>query len=383
MRTLRNYLWREVAWAVAFVLVALTAIFAFFDLVNEMGDVGHLNYRFEHALLHVLLLAPAHAYELMPIAALIGTIYALSKLAANSEFTIMRVSGMTTQALARAVLRAGLGLVAVAFLLGEFVAPYAEGAAGRLRAEVIGSGVGREFRSGVWVRDLVRGENGQPDRVRFVNVASVEPDGDVHDWRIFEFDQQMHLRSMSTAALGSYRLDEGWLLSDYVATNLPLVESNMGADPAPELQTVGQTQIERQKSFLWHSSLTPEILGILMVQPERQSGYGLFRYIRHLAENHQRTDRYEVALWKKLVYPLVCLVMMTLALPFAYLHVRAGSVSLKIFVGIMLGVGFHALNKVFSNVGAINDWPPVLIASFPAMVAFSLALGALFWVERR
>ena len=383
MRTLRNYLWREIAAAAAFVLLALTAIFAFFDLVNQMGNVGHLNYRFEHALIYVLLSAPGHSYELMPIAALIGTVYALSKLAANSEFTIMRVSGMTTQRLAQVVLQIGLGLVAVAYVTGEFIAPAAEEQAQLMRAAIIGSGVGREFRSGVWVRDLVRGADGQPERIRFVNVLHVEPDGVVYEWRIFEFDQDMHMRSMSTASHGTFRPDEGWLLSDYVATDLPLVDSGVGTASPPEVQPVAATQIQREKTFLWHSTLTPAILGILAVQPERQSVYSLFRYIRHLAENHQRTDRYEVALWKKILYPLVCLVMMTMALPFAYLHVRAGSVSLKIFVGIMIGVAFHAMNKMFSNLGAINDWPPVLIAGFPAMVAFAVALGALFWVERR
>src|SRR5208283_3048209 len=110
MRTLRHYLWREIASATLFVLLSLIGIFALFDLINQLGDVGRSGYQFVQALIFVALLAPAHTYELMPIAALIGTIYALSKLAANSEFTIMRVSGMTTRRLADAVLWVSLGL---------------------------------------------------------------------------------------------------------------------------------------------------------------------------------------------------------------------------------------------------------------------------------
>ena len=126
-----------------------------------------------------------------------------------------------------------------------------------------------------------------------------------------------------------------------------------------------------------------DMFGVLLVQPERQSAYSLYHYIHHLAENHQRTDRYEIALWKKIFYPLVCIVMMALALPFAYLHVRAGTVSLKIFTGIMIGVLFYAMNKLFSHLGLINTWPPVVVAGLPALVAFCFALGALYWVERR
>ena len=120
-----------------------------------------------------------------------------------------------------------------------------------------------------------------------------------------------------------------------------------------------------------------------MVQPERQSALSLIRYIGHLSENHQRTDRYEIALWKKVLYPLVCLVMMALALPFAYLHVRAGTVSLKIFAGIMIGVLFYAMNKLFSHLGLINTWPPFVVAALPAFVVLVCAFAALYWVERR
>ncbi len=379
MRTLRRYLWREIAGAALFVLLALIGVFSLFDLINQLGELGRANYEFMHALAFVALLAPGHAYELMPIAALIGTIYALSKLAANSEFTIMRVSGMTTRRLGDAVLVVAVGLVALAYVFGEVIAPPAEDLAQRFKSRAIGSAVGQEFRSGVWVRDLVRGRDGQPDRMRFVNVARVNPDGSVDDWRIFEFDAGLHLRSISTAASGNYQRGQGWLLSTVVDTQLPAVDAH---GPVAGDAAAG-TRVVREPLRLWVSDLTPAIFGVLMVQPERQSAYSLLQYIHHLTDNHQRTDRYEIALWKKVFYPLVCVVMMALALPFAYLHVRAGTVSLKIFTGIMIGVLFYAMNKLFSHLGLINTWPPVVVAALPALVAFCFALGALYWVERR
>lgn len=379
MHTLRRYLWREIAGATLFVLVALIGIFSLFDLINQLADLGRANYQFVHALAFVALLAPAHAYELMPIAALIGTIYALSKLAANSEFTIMRVSGMTTRRLGDAVLVVALGLVALAYVFGEVIAPPAEDLAQRFKSRAIGASIGQEFRSGVWVRDLLHAPDGQPDRVRFVNVAHVNPDGSVDGWRIFEFDPQLRLRAMATAARGTYVQGKGWTLTELVETDLPPVDARA---PAPG-DAAGGTHVIRAGTSFWPSDLTPAIFGVLLVQPERQSAYSLFHYINHLSENHQRTDRYEIALWKKIFYPLVCIVMMALALPFAYLHVRAGTVSLKIFTGIMIGVLFYAMNKLFSHLGMINTWPPVVVAGLPALVAFGFAMGALYWVERR
>ena len=105
-------------------------------------------------------------------------------------------------------------------------------------------------------------------------------------------------------------------------------------------------------------------------------------FSRHLEENKQRSERYEIALWTKLLYPLAVFVMMALALPFAYLHSRSGGISLKIFIGIMIGVSFHLLNNLFSHIGLLNTWPPLVAVSIPSVVAFVVAVGLLRWVDR-
>ena len=120
-----------------------------------------------------------------------------------------------------------------------------------------------------------------------------------------------------------------------------------------------------------------------MVVPERMSLVSLYRYIEHLKENSLKTQRYEIALWKKLVYPLAALVMLALALPFAYLQDRMGAVSVKVFAGIMLGITFHMLNGLFSNLGIINSWPPFFSAITPSALFLLAAASMLWWVERR
>jgi lipopolysaccharide export system permease protein len=105
-------------------------------------------------------------------------------------------------------------------------------------------------------------------------------------------------------------------------------------------------------------------------------------FSRHLEENRQRTDRYEIALWTKLLYPLAVFVMMALALPFAYLQARSGGLSLKIFIGIMIGVSFQLLNSLFSHIGLLNTWPPFMTAITPSALFLLAAIGALLWVER-
>jgi lipopolysaccharide export system permease protein len=377
VNTLRRYLWREVAASTGFVLLALVALFAMFDLIKEFDDVGRAGYRAGHALAFVALLTPSRTYELMPIAALIGTIYALSKLAANSEFTIMRVAGLSTRRLAMTIMQIGAGFVVLTYIFGEAVAPSAEDLGRRFKLQATRAPLAQEFRSGVWVRDVIAdGGDGTP-RLRFVNVNRVNTDTSVMRWRIYEFDQQMKLRSVSTAASGSYVQGVGWNLTNVVETSIPAV---VASDLS---QTSQHTEVTQQPQRLWRSGLTPEIFGALLVQPERMGALNLSRYIRHLAENRQRTDRFEIAFWSKLFYPLAILVMMALALPFAYLHVRSGTMSFKVFCGIMIGVIFYAMNKLFSHLGLLNTWPPIVVAALPSLLVLAVALSALYWVERR
>jgi lipopolysaccharide export system permease protein len=397
MKTLRWYLWREIAAATAFVLFALLALFSFFDLINEIEEVGNAGYQLRQAFLYVALSLPSRTYELMPIAALIGTIYALSKLASNSEFTIMRVSGMSTRRLGVTVLRIGLVFVALTYLLGEAVAPPAERVAQSAKLQAQGGAIAQQFRSGVWVRDALRGAGGDVERLRFVNVHLVRPDGHTQGWSIFEFDRNYRLLSISRAEFGAFvpAADDGkpaWRLTNVIETRMPRPDPPVargddgGGAPArgaPVEAPAGRTEIVREAVRLWSSELTPEIFGVVLVKPERMAAFALLQYVRHLADNQQQTGVYEIAFWNKLFYPLAVLVMMMLALPFAYLHVRAGSVALKIFSGVMIGIGFYMLNKLFAHLGLLNTWPPIGVAALPSLVMLSVALTALYWVERR
>jgi len=125
------------------------------------------------------------------------------------------------------------------------------------------------------------------------------------------------------------------------------------------------------------------MIDVLIVDPERMSAWKLYKYTEHLAGNRQKTERYEIAMWKKLFYPLATLVMMALALPFAYIQARAGMVGIKVFSGIMLGTFFHMLNSLFSHIGLLRDWPPVAAAALPSATFFLAAMVMMWWVERR
>lgn len=391
MKTLFRYVRRDIYTAVAFVLVALVGLFVFFDFVNELGDVGRGGYRVHHALRLVLITVPGRIYELMPVAALIGTIYAMAQLAANSEFTIMRVSGMGATRALRMLLLIGLPLVAFTFFMGEFVAPHAERYGQDLRLRVKDSVATGKLRSGFWFRDAVRSEAGEVTRRRYVNVNRVGANATALDIAVYEFDAQFRMTSALVAKEG--RFAEGaWHLKDVVETRFlepaaraasPTIEQLLRGEVTPaDTARVPYAEAVREPARIWVSELTPGILATNLLQPEHMSVQSLVTYLQYLQQNRQNAGPYAIALWKKLVYPLSVWVMMIVALPFAYLKVRAGGVSLKIFAGVMLGIGSYTFNQLFSHLGLINTWPPSLAVAFPSVAVLALALLALRWVEK-
>ena len=358
LKLYQRYLMREVFKSVFLVLAAFIALFSFFDLINELRSVGQGGYAIGHALIYVTLSIPGIIYELIPIATLIGTLYSLSTLARHSEITVLRASGLSTRDLLMSLFRLA-GLVAVlTFVVGEGVVPFSERMAQELRTRALSNVISHQgFDTGLWVKD---GRS-------FINIGEATPDAKLIGVRIYQFDEQNALRSLTEAKTASFSPPDRWLLSAVTRT---LLEED-------------SSRVEQLESLEWHSAVNPDLLSVLLVQPERMSIFGLFNYTQHLTSNHQKTERYEIAIWKKMIYPLAAMVMVALALPFGYSHDRVGGVSLKIFTGVMLGILFYMLNGLFSNLGAINSWPPFASAIAPSALFMFAAAGMMWWVERR
>jgi lipopolysaccharide export system permease protein len=269
----------------------------------------------------------------------------------------MRASGFSLAQLALHVGGAGLALALVTLALGEFIVPFTEEAAKNVRLKATRSIVAREFRSGFWVKD---------DK-SFVNIQDVTPDTELLNLRIYEFDPSYRLASISRAEKGIYAGTNKWQLSNVELTRFE-------GDRAI---------LQHLPVHIWSSVLTPDILSVLKIVPERMSALNLRAYIEHLRDNHQKATRYEIAFYNKLLYPLAAIAMMVFAIPFALGSARAGGVGLKIVMGIFIGLAFHFGSRLFSHLGVLNDWPAAASAGLPLAIVCLLATFALRRAEVR
>jgi lipopolysaccharide export system permease protein len=357
IRTLEKYFARQIWGAVAFVMAGFLALFAFFDLIRELADLGNGDYQLRQVFTFVFLSLPAHAYELFPVVVLIGTLYILAHLASNSEYTVMRGSGLSPARAGLTLGKIAIPFVVLTFVLGEWLAPNAEEQAQKIKLRAMSSLIGQDLQSGLWFKD----------EGSFINVREARQANVLEGVRIFEFDASYRLNLMTAAQRGEYRGRGVWNLVDVTRTQF--------TPDGPRTTKVAEVQ--------WQSAVSPDMLDALIVKPERMSAWALHKYTQHLAGNRQKTERYEIAMWKKVLYPGATLVMMALALPFAYMQARAGMVGVKVFLGIMLGIFFHMLNSLFSHIGLLQNWPPFAAAALPSAGFLMSAMLLMWWVERR
>lgn len=356
MSILARYLAREILASILVAAAALLVLFAFFDLIDEVGDIGR-TYTLSLVLLRVLLLMPTHFLEVLPVATIAGALFALTRLSGHSEFTVMRASGLSVSRLAGYMTLLGLCIAALSHALSEYVVPHTERAAQQLKIRATTGVVAQQFRTGLWAKD----------GTSFINIQEMLPDATLHNMRVYVFDEHFRLTTIRHAEQAKWGADGRWRLTNVVETQI----SPQG------------TQIKRLPTMRWRSDLNPDLLAVLMIPPERMSIQALRTYVDYLRENKQKTTRYEIALWSKLSFTLASPVMLLLALPFAYAPPRSKHVSGRVLVGLFIGLGFHLFNRLAGHLGLLYDWPPAASALSPLLI-FSLgAAFALWWVERR
>jgi lipopolysaccharide export system permease protein len=351
MNRLDRYLARAVIGGTLVTLAVLLPLLGFFLLADEVGDLGTGDYGFADALWFVTLSLPRYAYQVFPIATLIGALVGLGQLASGSELVAMRAAGVSIGRIVLGAMLGGLLLAAVAVVLGEAVAPPAEQRALALR-QIAQSGDDMAMtNTGLWARD---GDT-------FVNIRDLRPGAALHDIYIYRV-RGTALESATYARSAVYR-DDGWVLQGIERSLI-----------SPDGVTV-----ERLDEAGWSSLLRPSLLKVIVVEPQALSVWGLYRYIRFLHRTGQDAGRYEVALWGKLVQPLLILAMIFIAIPVLLGSARTAGTGIKVFAGIVIGIAFYLVSRSFAFLSLLFGLSPALAALAPPLL---FTLGAMLLLRR-
>jgi lipopolysaccharide export system permease protein len=351
MNRLDRYLARAVITGSLVTLAVLLPLLGFFLLADEAGDIGTAQYGFLDALWFVTLSLPRYAYQVFPIATLIGALVGLGQLASSSELVAMRAAGVS---IARIVLGAMLGgvlLAVVATVVGEVVAPPAEQRALAVRQMAQTGGDLALTTAGLWARD---GDT-------FVNIRELEPGGELREIYIYRVSGTALLAA--THAKSAVYQGGRWVLQG-------IERSLIGDD--------GVT-VEHLEEAGWSSLLKPSLLKVIVVEPQALSVWGLHRYIQYLSRSGQDPGRYEVALWGKLVQPLLILAMIFVAIPVLLGSARTTGTGIKVFAGVVIGIAFYLVSRSFAFLALLFGMNPALAALAPPLL---FVAGALLVLRR-
>jgi lipopolysaccharide export system permease protein len=350
MRTLDRYLATEVLKASLLAVVALAALDAFFGLIIELEDVGRYTYGVGDAFAYVGMTMPRRVMEVLPTGALIGCLLGLGGMAARSELVAIRAAGVSVSRIAWGVAKAGLVLVVVAALLGEFVAPWSETYATNLRTTAQRDVSAAHIHPGVWLRD---GRD-------FVHIGYVYPDGKLVNVTVYAFDEQRRLTESATAERATFN-EDNWTLHEATRSRLT----------ADGIVTESASQVERA------TLLDPALVQVVMLKSQNLTASALHRYVSYLESLGEDPRRYRQAFWSKLTAPLQGLVMLMVALPFAFGSARNTPLGRRLVIGITVGLLFHLVTRLFSQAGHAFDINPVLSATLPSLLFLSVAMLAL------
>ncbi len=380
MKTIRKLIYGEVWISILLVSIGFLALFSLFDLIDDLKNVGQKSmfagveqvYQLSHSLLYVALLWPSRIYELMPISVLIGTIMVMARMAKTSEFTILRTSGLDPWRALRLLLVIGSVFVVLSFAVGDYLSPVTQRTAQLLKAKYQGRiTVGQ---TGAWLKEKQLYNN------YVVNVRALSPANEMQGIRIYEYDNKGLVVSLTEAGAAQFAADQSWTLLNAERTEFFIRPSTDRLNKALETASMTRTRLD---SLRWPTEISAEMVSVALLKPDQMATIDLFNYVQHLKSNGQSAQRYEIEFWKKVFYPLSCLVMVILSLPFAYLHSRAGGIPTYVFAGVMIGISFFLLNNVFGYIGNLQRWEPWLAAAAPGLLYSGISLMAFGWLVLR
>jgi lipopolysaccharide export system permease protein len=348
---LGRYILRTVFGYTALTLLVLLALGALFLFINEQDDIGTGSYTAAQAMMYVLLNLPNFACQLLPVAALIGALLGLGNLARGSELVVMRASGITTAQFCGWLAVAGIILALLMVAVGEFVAPPLEKYGRQVKVFSKYSEFSFAGNRGTWVRD--------GDKIISVEEQSAESRfGGV---QVFSFDADRHVLSIGRAESASVNRKNEWRLENYAETRFANGGTEVKKEPVEEIR----------------STLSPDFLGLAVIEPQAMGLRDLLSYIDHLHRNDLEAVRFEVAFWSRTARIAALLLVLILALPFALGPMRASGQGARTVVGILIGAGFVLMSQTLENSGQLLGLSPLLTGWLPTALLAALTMGML------
>ena len=299
----------------AVLLVGITQIFA---LIRELNAVTE-SYKVFDALLYVGLRLPLNFYRILPLACILGGVMGLGAMAARGELMVFRLFGFGMARLALQVALIGLLYGVLATLMRAYVIPVTSEFAGVHKAYAMGGQSAVFTKTGLWLK-------ADDD---FIYVNKLNPGGELINVVWFVYGPNLELQ-------GIKRADKAQI-DGYQWTLFDLDVINILADSVTQ---------EHFSKLVLEANLSQEIIDSLQLDADQMSIQELRTHISYQNTNDVSSVNHRVMLYRILLYPVYCLLMTLLALPFIFGPMRSTQGGLRLLSGIVLGYIFYIADNM-------------------------------------
>ncbi len=350
MGILSVYLMRTILASTMLVLMVLLGLATLFEFIgeldNKMGDYG-----VSQAFLYSVLRLPQVAFQMLPMATLIGALLGLGGLATHSELVVMRSAGLSVGKLAGMVAITGVVIMIITALIGEYIGPPLDYFARTMRNEARYQQDERNSGNAAWVKD----------GSVILHLERVNSEFEFGGIYIFRFNDDNSLQSIARAENSGIDDSDKWILDNYRETRF---------------QDDGVQVVESSRE-VQSFDLSGDMLGITLVKPISLSAKGLLSYISYLKKNNLSSGRYETEFWSRIATTVTVVIMPVLALAFVFGTLRVSGSGGRIMIGVMIGLGYYLASEMVANSGQVYDLNPALVTWLPSLVLLAVTVFAI------
>ena len=342
-------------------LIACGTLFILFTLFDLLDDIIRNEVPLIYVVEYFIFLLPQILMIVVPMSVLLGVLINLGILAKNSEITAIKSGGWSLYRVAIPIFVIASTCCAGLFLIQDYVLPAANIRQDRLWNYIKGKPPQTSLHA---ERKWIFGEQG-----RIYNYEYFNPTLDAFvDLNIYEVDikgvdilRRIHADRARIEPNGEWILENGWI-RDYDSAQSRFSPIENTSFDFPEKAAYFKREIFRPK------------------ESSKLTYLELANYISYLMKSGYNAIELQVELNKKIAFPLSCMVMALLGVPFSFSIGKKGAF-LGIGLSIAIAMSYWGVAGVFEAMGTYGLLMPVLAAWAPNILFAASGLILLFTIR--
>ncbi len=332
------------------VLLTLFELISFFDLIDDF-----VQHKADATLVifYFILRLPEAVLNMAPMAVLIGAILTFSLISRSREVIIMMGAGLSVWRIAAPVLGAALVISMLNFMNGEYLLPPAWKEARNIFDYKIKKKQQNRLtkQNGIWIK----ADNGTIWNIGFLNTKNEQ----LSDVLIVSFSDKRNRFASIIGAKTAYRKNDQWIFENGF-------ERTFSDD--------GNFTEKKFKAKDISSSIEIDELKEAEKVPQEMNFKEIYKYVQAIRKAGYDDTRYTVDMYMKILFPLVCLVMAFIAIPFSIKTHRAAGTLLGVTVGVFLGFIFWFFQSMGVSLGQSGKVAPLMATMMPHIIFTSYAI---------